>query len=183
MDLHFETANLLLRPRTFEHFEACLRMDQDPQVTRFIPGEWDGGQWHRDFLQARISQDFGERCGYWAIFARQAPDELLGWVSFIPFDAVGPELEMGWRLVQRAWGRGFASEAARRIVEHAFADPQVERLVADAHVDNLASLAVARKIGFRVSHDADFEGLPSRFFEMTREDFLRQQASAGLSRA
>ncbi|NMY70149.1 GNAT family N-acetyltransferase [Pseudomonas sp. WS 5414] len=178
MNLHFETPNLILRPRTLEHFEACLRMDLDPEVTRFTPGIWDGGQWHRDFLQSRMTQDFGERCGYWAIFAKEAPDDLLGWVSFIPFDAVGPELEMGWRLVRRAWGRGVASEAARRIVEHAFADPEVERIVADAHIDNGASLAVARKLGFRFTHDGEFEGLPSRFFEMTREDFHQQTATA-----
>ena len=36
MNLHFETARLLLRPRTLEHFQACLGMDQDPEVTRFI---------------------------------------------------------------------------------------------------------------------------------------------------
>lgn len=178
MNLHFETPNLILRPRTLEHFEACLRMDLDPEVTRFTPGIWDGGQWHRDFLQSRMTQDFGERCGYWAIFAKEAPDDLLGWVSFIPFDAVGPELEMGWRLVRRAWGRGVASEAARRIVEHAFADPEIERIVADAHIDNGASLAVARKLGFRFTHDGEFEGLPSRFFEMTREDFHQQTATA-----
>lgn len=177
MNLHFETPNLILRPRTLEHFEACLRMDLDPEVTRFTPGIWDGGQWHRDFLQSRMTQNFGERCGYWAIFAKEAPNDLLGWVSFIPFDAVGPELEMGWRLVRRAWGRGVASEAARRIVEHAFADPEVERIVADAHIDNGASLAVARKIGFRFTHDGEFEGLPSRFFEMTREDFLQLSAT------
>ncbi|ROL71839.1 GNAT family N-acetyltransferase [Pseudomonas protegens] len=176
MNLHLETPNLILRPRTLEHFEACLRMDLDPEVTRFTPGIWDGGQWHRDFLQSRMTQDFGERCGYWAIFAKEAPSDLLGWVSFIPFDAVGPELEMGWRLVRRAWGRGVATEAARRIVEHAFADPEVERIVADAHIDNGASLAVARKIGFRFTHDGEFEGLPSRFFEMTREDFYQQPA-------
>ncbi|WP_047302380.1 GNAT family N-acetyltransferase [Pseudomonas fluorescens] len=178
MNLHLETPRLLLRPRTLEHFQACLRMDLDPDVTRFVPGTWDGGQWHRDFLHSRMTQDFGPRCGYWAIFAKDAPDELLGWVSFIPFDAVGPELEMGWRLVRRAWGQGFASEAALRIVEHAFADPAVERIVVDAHVDNAASLAVARKIGFRFTHEADFEGLPCRFFAMTREDF-QQQAVAG----
>lgn len=178
MNLHFETPNLILRPRTLEHFEACLRMDLDPEVTRFTPGIWDGGQWHRDFLRSRMTQDFGERCGYWAIFAKEAPDDLLGWVSFIPFDAVGPELEMGWRLVRRAWGRGVASEAARRIVEHAFADPEIERIVADAHIDNGASLAVARKLGFRFTHDGEFEGLPSRFFEMTREDFHQQTATA-----
>ncbi|MGC5702781.1 GNAT family N-acetyltransferase [Pseudomonas sp. NFXW11] len=177
MNLHLETPRLLLRPRTLEHFDACLQMDQDPEVTRFIPGTWDGGQWHRDFLRSRMTQDFGPRCGYWAIFAKAAPDELLGWVSFIPFDAVGPELEMGWRLVRRAWGKGIASEAARRIVQHAFADPQVQRVIADAHVENAASLSVARKIGLRVTHDALFEGLPSRFFEITREDFQRQQAA------
>ncbi|MEN5093352.1 GNAT family N-acetyltransferase [Pseudomonas protegens] len=177
MNLHFDTPNLILRPRTLEHFEACLRMDLDPEVTRFTPGIWDGGQWHRDFLQSRMTQNFGERCGYWAIFAKEAPNDFLGWVSFIPFDAVGPELEMGWRLVRRAWGRGVASEAARRIVEHAFADPEVERIVADAHIDNGASLAVARKIGFRFTHDGEFEGLPSRFFEMTREDFLQLSAT------
>lgn len=171
MNHHFETPNLLLRPRTLEHFEACIAMDLDPQVTRYLPGPWDGGEEHRDFVRSRIERDFGEHCGYWAIFAKSAPEEFLGWVSFIPYEAVGPELEMGWRLVRRAWGKGVASEAAGRIVEHAFLGAGVERIVADAHALNEASLAVARKVGFRFVRDGEFEGLPSKFFEMTRADF------------
>ena len=42
----FETERLLLRPRTMADFEACLAMNEDPEVMRFIPGPWDDPELH-----------------------------------------------------------------------------------------------------------------------------------------
>lgn len=101
-------------------FDACLAMDCDPEVTKFIPGPWDDPSRHEAFLKDRIETSFGEGLGYWSIFPKAQPDQFAGWILLIPYDDVGPEIEIGWRLCRSTWGKGFAAEAIRPIVEHAF---------------------------------------------------------------
>lgn len=163
----FETDRLFLRPRTAADIEACMAMDRDPEVTKYLPGPWQDPEAHRRFVTARMEADFGPGLGYWSIFAREQPDLFLGWVLLIPDDAVGPDIEIGWRLNRHAWGKGYATEAARPLVVHAFEQVGVERIIAAIHPENAASIHVAQKIGLKAAAD----GIPYRCFAMSREDF------------
>ncbi|MFJ7355427.1 GNAT family N-acetyltransferase [Phyllobacterium sp. NPDC097923] len=163
----FETERLFLRPRTMADLEDCMAMDRDPDVTRFIPGPWTNPDAHRRFITARMEADFGPDLGYWSIFARDQPQRFLGWVLLIPDDAVGPDIEIGWRLNRHAWGKGYATEAARPLVVHAFGQAGIKRIVAAIHPDNAASIRVAQKIGLTATHD----GAPYRYFALNRVDF------------
>lgn len=145
----FETERLLLRQRTIGDLDACLAMDRDPEVTKFIPGPWNDSVAHEQFVRARIETDFGKGLGYWSIFPREGPGEFVGWVLLIPADAVGPEIEIGWRLNRTAWGRGYATEAAVPVVRHAFETLALDMIVAEIDPSNLGSIKVAEKIGMR----------------------------------
>ncbi len=57
-----------------------------------------------------------------------------------------PEVEIGWHLHPDVWGRGIATEAARRVLQHA-RDHQLRRVVAVTHPDNVPSQRVATRIG------------------------------------
>jgi RimJ/RimL family protein N-acetyltransferase len=87
--------------------------------------------------------------GYWSIRERSAPERFIGWVLLIPDHGAGPDVEIGWRLIRSAWGRGIASEAARALVAHAFGTVRLPRVIADIAADNDASLSVARKLGMK----------------------------------
>ena len=115
----FDTARLTVTPRTLADLTACLAMDRDPEVTKFITGPWSDPDRHEAFVRERIETDFGEGLGYWSVFSRKRLDHFLGWVLLIPYDGVGPEIEIGWRFNRDAWGKGFATEAARPVLEHA----------------------------------------------------------------
>jgi RimJ/RimL family protein N-acetyltransferase len=65
----------------------------------------------------------------------------------IPSDAVGPEIEIGWRLPRKAWSAGIATEAARAVLQHAFATLCLPEVVAEIDPSNLASIRVAKKLG------------------------------------
>lgn len=65
----------------------------------------------------------------------------------MPLDAVGPEIEIGWRFRRDAWGSGFATEAAGAVLEHAFTALALAKVVADIHPENARSVRVAEKIG------------------------------------
>ncbi|TFD06468.1 GNAT family N-acetyltransferase [Cryobacterium sp. TMT1-66-1] len=56
------------------------------------------------------------------------------------------EIEIGWHLHPDAWGHGYASEAARAVLAHAFV-MGLDRISAVTNKDNVASQAVAQRIG------------------------------------
>ena len=153
----FQTRRLLLRPRDMGDFDACLAMDRDPQVTRFIPGPWQNPLRHAAFLRDRMTARFGAGLGYWSIIPRAEPAGFAGWVLLLPLDGPGSEVEIGWRLPRAHWGKGYASEAARPIAEHALRVLHLPRIVAQIHPENAASMRVAEAIGMRAEGE-DAEG-------------------------
>jgi RimJ/RimL family protein N-acetyltransferase len=89
----------------------------------------------------------------------RANGEFLGWVFVRPATAsknaqeldwtrLGEE-EIGFRFLRSKWGRGFATEAARPLVQIALADLATTAIVACAQVDNIRSLRVLEKLGLQ----------------------------------
>ena len=109
--------------------------------------------------------------GVWVITDR-TDGQPFGVLLLKPLPASGPqtpllpsgEIEIGWHLHPDAWGHGYASEAARAVLDHAFASG-LPRVLAVTHPDNRASQAVARRIGM---HD---EGSTSDYYNTTCELF------------
>ena len=142
----FATGRLVLRPRSLADTEACMAMDREPGVTRFIDGPWGVEAAHRAFIEARTRGPWPPGLGYWTI---EEAGAFIGWVLLIPEDGTGPETEIGWRLRRAARGRGIATEAASPLLPHGFATLGLARIVAGIDPANHASLSVARKLGLR----------------------------------
>jgi RimJ/RimL family protein N-acetyltransferase len=170
----FETERLRLRPRVAADLEACLAMDRDPQVTRFVPGPWADPQAHEAFVRARIARDWGTGLGYWSIVARHDPERFLGWILLLPVEG-GTDTEIGWRLVRAAWGCGHATEAALPVAAHAFDTLKLARIVAEIHPGNVGSIRVAGKLGMRPAPGLAAEA-GYRAFVATRDDFRARPA-------
>lgn len=154
----FETERLILRPRMQAHFDACIAMDKDPLVVRYLNGPWAGDIKHRAFLTARMTANYPSGQGYWSIFAKENPNKFLGWILLIPLDAVGPEIETGWRLVRDTWGKGYATEAASPILRYGFETLGLDEIVADIHPENERSQRVAMKLGLRLIGPMEYQG-------------------------
>jgi RimJ/RimL family protein N-acetyltransferase len=169
----FETNRLLIRPRSMVDFEVCLAMDRDPEVTKYIPGPWHDPEQHERFLTERIQKSFGAGLGYWSIFPKRQLDKFLGWILLMPYDGMGPEIEIGWRLSRLAWGKGYATEAARPIVEHAFETVRLSRIVADIDHRDTLSMRVSEKIGLKFIGDSVHDGAPCKSYLMTGDDFTK----------
>jgi RimJ/RimL family protein N-acetyltransferase len=164
----FETRRPIVRPRTEADTELCFAMDSDPEVTRFVTGPWSDQQEHRAFIEARTRGPYPEGMGYWAVCLRKQPDRFIGWVLLIPIDAVGPEVEIGWRMRRVLGAGGYATEAARAVLTHAFKRLGLMEVVADLDPDNVGSRRVAEKIGLKA-------GLPRLHHGRTA---IRYRASA-----
>jgi RimJ/RimL family protein N-acetyltransferase len=72
-------------------------------------------------------------------------DDPLGVALLRPLED-GPEIEVGWHLDPAAWGSGYATEAARALLDYAFTDLGLDRVVAVVDPRNEASRRVAERL-------------------------------------
>ncbi len=172
-----ETARLRLRPRTLDDLEDCFRMDREPGALRWIDWPRETGGWHdeaahRELIRSRTLHPYPPGLGYWALARKERPGEFLGWVLLIPERMTGPRIEIGWRIRSAARGNGYATEAAEALVRHGFETAGAEVIVADMYRENAASMAVARKLGFRELADPEAAGTGLALWVMDRADWL-----------
>lgn len=73
-----------------------------------------------------------------------------------PFADPKPGYEIGWRLGQKFWGRGYATEGAKAALQYAFDEWSVDHIWSFTVPDNLASQKVMRNIGMTRADNGDF---------------------------
>jgi [ribosomal protein S5]-alanine N-acetyltransferase len=143
--VQLQTTRLVLRPPTEADAEAVFsRYAQDPVVSRFLTWEpHTSVESVRAYLE-RITHDNreGRSAGY-LVFARDG-DQLLGSIGGAINDS---RMQFGYCLARDAWGRGFATEAARAFVAAVLAQPSVWRIQAHCDLENPASARVLEKAG------------------------------------
>ena len=152
MEVFLETERLLLRRFTEDDVDALFELDGDPAVMRYITG---GRATSREEIEGDVLPaylDYYERFagyGFWAVIEK-ASGQFVGWFHFRPeADAKPDEVELGYRLRRSAWGKGYATEGSRALIDKGFTELGVERVVAFTMVVNVASRRVMEKAGLR----------------------------------
>ena len=135
------------------------RVFGDPEVMRFGDGV-QTRQWVENWLRAcleRYHQTWG--FGPYAVLEKRSQD-VIGYCGLFYFPDINgqPEVEIGYRLMHSAWGRGYATEAALAARDFAFNSLGIQRLVAIIDPSNTASIRVAEKIGMRYQTEVMLEG-------------------------
>lgn len=133
-------------------------MNGDPRVMEFYLHPLDRAQ--SDALVDRIERHFKDRgFGQWAV-------ELPGVAPFIGYVGLSvpsfaahfmPCVEIGWRLAAEHWGRGYATEAARLVLDHGFRSLALSEVVSFAPAINHRSRAVMERLGMRHDPADDFD--------------------------
>jgi ribosomal-protein-alanine N-acetyltransferase len=153
------TKRLALRHFTLQDQEPLMEIFGNPEVMRFGDGV-QSAEWVRAWLQNCITRLY-PRHGYgpYAVVQRQS-HRLIGYCGLFFFADVGgqPEIEIGYRLARTAWGKGYASEAARAVRDFAFTRQGIRRLIAMIDPANTASIRVAEKIGMTYEKEVMFPG-------------------------
>jgi RimJ/RimL family protein N-acetyltransferase len=144
-----ETERLILRGIEPGDFDAFARMMADAEVARFIT--MDQKPQERADAWRTMAYAMGHWTmrgfGMWAVVER-ASGRFIGRIG--PNYPEGwPDREIGWALARQAWGKGYATEAARRAMDYAFTVLRWPRAISLIHPDNTRSAAVAVRLGSR----------------------------------
>ncbi|HEX8683504.1 MAG TPA: GNAT family N-acetyltransferase [Ardenticatenaceae bacterium] len=147
MQVFLETERLLLRRFTEADVDNLFELDSDPAVMHYITG---GRTTPRDEIENYFLPPFlryYEGYGIWAAIEKST-GEFLGWFSFRPPEGSSPDVaELGYRLRQSAWGKGYGTEGSRALIRKGFTEHDVQRVVAFAVESNAASRRVMEKAG------------------------------------
>ncbi len=154
-----ETERLVLRAWSEQDRDAFALLNADPRVMEYFPALMSREE--SDALIDRIDAGWQLGFGFWAVQERLS-GSFIGFVGLstptwaTPF---GPSVEIGWRLAFDAWGKGYATEAARCVIQWAQENvcPPRGELVSITAVRNARSRNVMEKLGFTHNDGDDFD--------------------------
>jgi RimJ/RimL family protein N-acetyltransferase len=147
-----ETERLILRQFTADDLDALVELNSDPEVTFFINGgrPIPRDELESDYLPAYLAyHEKNPDVGFF-VAQEKASGEFVGWFHFrAPPDKPADEPELGYRLRRSAWGKGYATEGSKALVDKGFRDLGVSRVTAETMVVNSRSRRVMEKVGMR----------------------------------
>ena len=145
------TRRITLVPLSDDHLQHEIELDSDPAVMRYLGNgrprtrEEVERQHHRRLAAAAHVPGLG----FWVGFVGE---DFVGWWILEPPEradqgVVIGQAELGYRLLQRHWRHGLASEGARELIRHGFDDLGLSRIFAETMAVNAASRATMVSVG------------------------------------
>jgi RimJ/RimL family protein N-acetyltransferase len=162
-----ETQRLRLRRFTAADLGLLVELDSDPEVMRFLTGQPTPREEVESVVLPGILTAYDEHPGLGTFAAEQKSDgAFIGWFGLQP-TAAPTIVDVGYRLHRTAWGKGYATEGTKALIDKAFGELGMETVVADTMAVNHRSRAVMRRSGLRfvrVFHEHFDDPLPGTEF-------------------
>jgi RimJ/RimL family protein N-acetyltransferase len=151
-----ETERLRLRWLREDDFEEYAKMCRDPEVMRFLGGTLmtDVEIWRQ--MASIMGHWYFRGYGIWAA-EEKSSGRLIGRIGCL--NPIGwPAFEVGWTLARDCWGKGYATEGARRAMAYAFNELDRDHVISLIAPDNVSSIRVAERLGEKVEGQTELLG-------------------------
>jgi RimJ/RimL family protein N-acetyltransferase len=151
------TARLTLRPWRETDRSAFRALNADAEIAADLGGPLSSAASDAKLDRYRATFD---RHGFSRLAIEDSRQAFMGYAGIMPSPAghpLGPHIEIGWRLVRTAWGKGYATEAARAVLQDAFSRLGFGEVLAYTAADNAHSQAVMARLGLRRDPARDFD--------------------------
>lgn len=159
MKIILETPRLLLRQFTEADALLILQLNNEPGVLQYIPEqELEREEQALKVLVDIILPQYKNHLGRWAVHTKDN-NEFIGWCG-LKWLKETDEIDLGYRYKPSAWGKGYATEAAQYTLNYGLQQLQLKKIVAHAHIDNIASQKVLEKIGMQFVGEGVQDGIP-----------------------
>ncbi len=148
-----KTKRLGFRKWEEEDLEIAKELWGDPEVTKLIDTR---GKLSEEQVKQRLTEEIKReqeyRVQYWPIFLLETV-ENVGCCGLRPYDLDKGIYEIGFHIRSNHWRKGYASEAARAVIDHAFNNLKASALFAGHNPKNEPSKHLLEKLGFQYTHD------------------------------
>jgi RimJ/RimL family protein N-acetyltransferase len=149
-----ETERLILREIVPEDALGILELDSDPEVHLYVPDRTietiDEAKESINDIREQY-EEFG--IGRWAVIEKET-GKFTGWAG-LKWN-VGPEndkrnfYDLGYRLIRRYWGKGYALEASKASITYGFGEMKLAEIIGVAERKNIASVKILERVGMKL---------------------------------
>ena len=158
MNVIIETDRLLLRSFVEDDASLLYELNSDPAVTVYtLDLMTDPEQAKKVINEVIIPQYTLYNHGRWAVNLKDGL-QFIGWCG-LKYVAERNEVDLGYRLMKKFWGKGYATEAAFASLEYGFDKINLQQIVGRALPGNLASIKVLEKCNMQYVGDEYIDGL------------------------
>jgi ribosomal-protein-alanine N-acetyltransferase len=157
----FETERLLFRHLEISDAEDLFRIYSNAEVMKFMGESPSSIETERKNIEAHIRKYYQNgNFGFWATIFKET-GEFIGRCGLLQSQITGKdEIEIGYLLDRSFWGKNLATEAACGVLDFAFQQLSLKRVVAVIHPENLASKKVAEKAGMIFEQTVSYKTYP-----------------------
>ncbi len=170
MRIFVETDRLILRELLPQDELGMFELDSDPEVHRFL-----GNQPIKDIERIRevitfVRQQYVDNgIGRWAMVEKHT-NQFIGWTGLKlvkeEFNHHINYYDLGYRLIRKYWGGGYATEAAIASIHYGFETMKLKEIFATTDAQNISSAKVLEKAGFLNIETFNDEGKPHYWFSI-----------------
>lgn len=175
MKIFLETDRFLLREIVEADAQDMFELDSDPLVHKYLGNKPITHISQAEEIVQYVRNQYKENgIGRWAIMDKVTQD-FIGWTGLKYEDYVRKDFDyydIGYRLKKKYWGKGIATETALASMEYGFKQLNLEEIFGGAHIDNIASNVILKKIGLQFIEVFDYEDMPHNWYGVKREKWL-----------
>ncbi|MFB3387761.1 GNAT family N-acetyltransferase [Flavobacterium sp. LAR06] len=176
MKKSIETERLLLRELQMSDIDGMFELDSNPNVHLFVGKKpvksIEESIGYIENVQQQY-KDFGT--GRWAVILKET-NEFLGWsgIKFITNEINNHKdfYEIGYRFIEKHWGKGYATEAGKVFVDYAFNELKADALYAYADAGNENSRKILEKLGLQYVNSFEYEGESEVWYELKNPNLV-----------
>jgi len=174
-----ETERFLIRPLIAEDATGIFELDSNPNVHTYLGNKpiktLEEAKNVILFIQKQY-KDVG--IGRWAIIEKTT-SSFVGWTGFkyiaVPVNSHVNYYDLGYRLIERYWEKGVATETAKACLKYAFEVLNLTEVYGICDVNNIASKNILEKCGLQLKETFDYENIPHYWFKITSLEYQKDK--------
>jgi ribosomal-protein-alanine N-acetyltransferase len=170
MQVIMETPRLIIRKTELSDVPNMMELNSDPLVTQFTgDGAFNSTSQAEIVAQSILKQyaDFG--FGRW-MFETKDTHEFIGWCG-LKYHPDRDEVDLGYRLLRKHWGKGYATEASHHCINYGFEKLDIKRIIGRALKQNTASIRVFEKLGMKFLEEKILHNEEAVIYEISKERY------------
>ena len=165
MNIILQTDRMLMRTFTIEDAPLIYELNLDPDVVRYTLDPIIDIDHAKQVLEQSILPQYAlYNYGRWAVHIKDG-FEFIGWCG-LKSRPERNEIDLGYRFMQKVWGKGYATEAAYASIKYGFEKLNLTRIVGRAMPDNTNSIRVLEKCGMTYIGEEIVDGHPAKTYQI-----------------
>lgn len=174
-----ETDRLILRPIEASDLRGIYELDSDPEVHRYLGlNPIKSLQESKAVIQYIQKQYEEDGIGRWAVIDKKT-QEFIGWSGLKYERGVRkdkPYYDLGYRLKKKFWGKGIATETAVESLKYGFQTWRLTEIYAGAHIENMASNKVLKKVGLHFIETFEYDGTLHNWYKIEKLEWQEKNS-------